>query len=453
MERVNHCPYPYQFKGIYGIDKAHGRALVADEMGLGKSLQALGWSTLYGERRPVLIVCPASLKFNWQNEIRTHLGKDSIILSGKKPYKFPAHEYIIINYDVLKQWAPVLLKEHKPQIMIADELHYCKSRKAIRTKVTIKLGKKIPYFIGLTGTPIDNRPVELFPQLSVITPSLFPNFWDFGFRYCDAKNSFGRWEFKGASHTKELHKKLINTVMIRRKKCDVLKDLPPKIRSVLPLGISMQEYNKAEEDFIGWLKIKDPLKAKSAQNAEALAKIGYLKRLAASGKVKEAVAWIRDFLSNTDEKIILFAVHHEILNQLKLEFGNESVLLTGKTSQKGRKEAVEAFQGDPKVRVFIGGLKAAGVGLTLTTASTIAFLELGWTPAEHLQAESRPHRIGQKNVVKCYYFVAQDTIEVPICDMIQQKQAIIEKIIDGQEEVEDWNVYENLIKTLQRRKK
>jgi len=451
-EQVNLCPYPYQFKGIYGIEKTHGRALVADDMGLGKSLQALGWTALYPERRPVLIICPATLKFNWQNEITTHLSKDSIMLSGKKPYKFPKHEYVIINYDILDAWVPEILKHIKPRIVICDEFHFCKNRKAKRTKATIKLSKKVPHFIGLTGTPIDNRPVELFPQLSAIDKDLFPSFWDFGLTYCGAENKFGRWEFKGASKTKQLHAILAEKVMIRRKKSEVLTELPDKTRSVVPLSICMKEYNKAEVDLIGWLKKVDPLKAARAKNAEALAKIGYLKRLAAKGKVKEVIKWVQNFLETTDEKIILFAIHHEVLDALRDAFGPEAVMLTGKTSAAGRRDAVERFQNDPKIRIFIGGLKAAGVGLTLTAASTVAKVELGWTPAEHLQAEDRAHRIGQKNAVNCYYFLAQGTIEEPICDMIQKKQHVIEQVLDGREEVQDWNVYENLVKSLQGRK-
>jgi SWI/SNF-related matrix-associated actin-dependent regulator 1 of chromatin subfamily A len=451
-EKVNLCPYPYQFKGIYGIEKTRGRALVADDMGLGKSLQALGWTALYPERRPVLIVCPATLKFNWQNEINTHLSKDSIMLSGKKPYKFPQHEYVIINYDILEAWVPEILKHIKPQIVICDEFHYCKSRKAQRTKATIKLSKKVSHFIGLTGTPIDNRPVELFPQLKAIDKDLFPSFWDFGLSYCAAEMKFGRWEFKGASKSKELHKILSTKVMIRRKKSEVLTELPDKTRTALPLSICMKEYNKAEVDLIGWLKKVDPLKAARAKNAEALAKIGYLKRLAAKGKVKEVIKWVENFLENTDEKLILFAIHHEVLDALRDAFGPAAVMLTGKTSAPGRRDAVDRFQNDPKIRIFIGGLKAAGVGLTLTAASTVAMVELGWTPAEHLQAEDRAHRIGQKNAVNCYYFLAQGTIEEPICDMIQAKQKVIEQVLDGREEVQDWNVYENLVKSLQRRK-
>ena len=452
-EKMNFCPFPYQFKGIYGIEQTKGRALLADEMGCGKTLQAMGWAALYPERRPVLIVCPATLKFNWADELMKHLGKDSITLSGKKPYKFPAHEYVIINYDILQAWAPTILKVIKPQIAIFDECNYLKNRSAIRTKAGVKLGKKIPYVIGLTGTPIDNRPVELFAQLAMIDSDLFPSFWDFGFRFCAAENKFGRWEFKGASRVKELHTILTDNVMIRRKLADVLSELPGKVRSVLPLEIPMKEYNKAEEDFIEWLDKVDPVRAAKAKNAEAITKIGYLKRLAAKGKVAPVIAWVKEFLDNTDEKLILFGVHHEIMDQLKDAFGSRAVALSGRTKPADKKIAVDRFQNDPKVRVMIGGLKAAGVGLTLTAASTVLFMELGWTPGEHIQAEARASRIGQTKVVKCYYFVARGTLEEKICELIQAKQKIIEAVIDGQEEVKDWNVYSSLIKSIGRKGK
>ena len=451
-EQVNLCPRPYQFKGVFAIEQTHGRILIADPPGLGKTLISLAWGALYPERRPVLIVCPATLKFNWQNEIVKHLGKDSIILSGKKPYKFPKHEYVIINYDILDAWKSEILKTIKPPIIIFDEFHFCMNRKAIRTKAAVKLAKKVSHVIALTGTPINNRPVELFSQLSAIDASIFPSFWDFGMNYCDAKNKFGRWEFKGASRTKQLHRILTEKVMIRREKADVLTELPDKTRTSLPVSICMKEYNKAEADLIGWLKKTDPLKAARAKNAEALAKIGYLKRLAAKGKIKEVVKWVKNFLDTTDEKILLFAVHHEVLDALKDAFGPEAVMLTGKTRASERAKSVDRFQNDPKIRVFVGGLKAAGVGLTLTAASTGCMVELGWTPAEHIQGEDRLHRLTQKNAVNWYYFLAKGTIEEPICDMIQAKQKVIEQVLDGREEVQDWNVYENLVKSLQGRK-
>jgi SWI/SNF-related matrix-associated actin-dependent regulator 1 of chromatin subfamily A len=252
---------------------------------------------------------------------------------------------------------------------------------------------------------------------------------------------------------KELHEKLTSNVMIRVKKCDVLKDLPGKTRTVIPFEIDLKEYLEAEENLIEWLKKVNPDKVEKAQSCEALTKIGYLKRLSAKSKIKEVCAWVKTFLDTTDQKIILFGVHHEILDEVYRIFKKEAVLLTGETKQEDRKKAVYSFQNDPKVRVFIGGIKSAGVGLTLTSASTVAFVEMGWTPGEHLQCESRASRIGQKSNVTCYYLLSKGTIEVDICQIIQKKQEVIEALVDGHESVQDWDVYSDLIKRLKSKHK
>jgi SNF2 family DNA or RNA helicase len=239
--------------------------------------------------------------------------------------------------------------------------------------------------------------------------------------------------------------------MIRHKKQDVLHDLPPKRRSVIPLPIiKATEYAKAEDDFIEWLSEKDKVKAKRAKNAEQLVKLGYLKRLAAELKMKAVIEWIDNFWEETDEKLILFAYHKNIIRQLRTKYEKICVVVDGDTSQKDREANVRRFQETKKTKLFIGQMVAAGTAITLTAASNVAFAELDWVPGNHIQAEDRCHRIGQSNHVQIYYLLARGTIEQDLCKIIQKKSKIITSLLDGQGS-DDMNVFDQLMASIKKR--
>jgi SWI/SNF-related matrix-associated actin-dependent regulator of chromatin subfamily A-like protein 1 len=326
------------------------------------------------------------------------------------------------------------LRKQQPQVLVLDEIHYIKSNSAQRTKATKKLAKGIPYIIGLGGTFIVNRPIEGYNALKLISPSLFPDYWAYAREYCNATyNGFG-WNFNGASNVEELHRILTSTVMIRRLKKDVLQDLPDKIYSFVPMELDNEkEYEDAERDFIAFVRAeKGKAAAERASNAIAFAKTEGLRQLAVKGKLKHAIAWIRDFLEE-DNKLVVFASHKFVIEALMTEFADIAVKIDGTTSMTGRQMAVEDFQHKKHVRLFIGNIKAAGVGITLTAASNVAFLELPWTPGDLVQAQDRCHRIGQKECVNIHYLLARDTIEEKIARVIDRKQVVLDAILDGKE--------------------
>lgn len=440
-------PFPYQYAGISFIEQHHGRALVADEMGLGKTLQALAWCQMHRNKVPVLIITPASLKLNWVNELSLWLPNVNYeILSGKKTWK-PTADFIIINYDILPSWVDTI-KDLNVQVMITDECHYYKNNSSKRTKAVKKIGKNIPHIIALSGTPIVNRPIEAFNAINLINPEIFPSFIDYTRRYCNAKyNGYG-WDYNGASNTQELHEILSGTLMIRRLKKDVLKDLPEKLYSFVPLELSKEgkeEYNMAEDQFINYLSDNyGAERAMKALSAEVLVQYAELKKLAVKGCLKESIAWIRDFL-DVDGKLVVFAVHKFVIEELMKEFGNVAVKIDGSVSIENRQKAIEKFQNDDSCRLFVGNIKAAGVGITLTASSNVAFLELPWTPGELRQAIDRVHRIGQKNCVNVHYLFAINTIMDKIARLIDQKQKIIDSVLDGKDiDNQDLMLYEIL---------
>jgi intein/homing endonuclease len=313
-------------------------------------------------------------------------------------------------------------------------VHNCiKNSSTKRTKAVKLLAKGIHHVIGLSGTPIVNRPIEAYNALTIINSAAIPNFKVFTNRYCAAKhNGFG-WDFSGASNTDELHKLLVHAFMIRRKKTDVLKDLPDKIKAFVPMELSNQSiYDNAESDFIQYLQqTKGMAAAERASNAKALAEIEGLKQLAVAGKMDQAVDWIEEFFE-TDQKLVVFAVHKSVIDTLMDKFGKIAVKVDGSVSMAIRQESVDKFQNDPKCRLFIGNIQAAGVGLTLTGASNVAFIELPWTPGALVQAEDRCHRIGQKDSVTIHYLLAAGTIEEKIALLLDSKRKILDAILDGE---------------------
>lgn len=424
--------FPFQGTGVDWIEKKHGRALIADEMGLGKTIQALAYLQLHPELRPAIIVVPATLKLNWAKEAINWMTKPKIeILSGTTPY-YTQGKIIILNYDIVSYWVECL-QEIKPQVLVMDEIHSIKNNAAKRTKAVKTLAKGIPHIIGLSGTPIINRPVEAYNAISLIDPTVVTSYWSFVRRYCGAhKGRFG-WEVNGATNTEELHQKLTSTIMLRRKKTDVLKDLPDKLYSFVPIALDNErDYLNAELDFIDWVRMtKGRAAAERASNAAVLAEIEGLKQLAVRGKLNQAIAWITDFLE-ADGKLVVFAVHKFVIDEIMNAFPGISVKIDGSVSSQERQDAVDRFQNNPNITLFVGNIQAAGVGITLTASSSVAFLELPWTPGALVQAEDRCHRIGQKDSVTIYYLLANNTIEDRIAKLLDSKRRILDAVLDGE---------------------
>jgi len=446
--------FPFQRTGVAFIESRKGRALVADEQGLGKTCEAISWLRLHPELRPVIVVCPASIKMNWSIEFSMWgLDNEKIqIISGKKNGCVLTGSIIIINYDILTAWLEALIS-YNAKALILDEVHYCKGSNTLRTKSTKRLAKKVSHVIALSGTPIVNRPMEFFNPINMIRPDIFPSFWRFAQKFCGARyNGFG-WDFTGATNTEELHKLLTETIMLRRLKRDVLKDLPDKIYSIVPFEITnRKEYEKASMDIISWIAENiGKEEADRASQAETLVEFEKLKQLAVQGKMEAVREWIENFLES-GEKLVLFATHISTLDFLQSSFPDISVRLDGSTSQKDRQTAVDRFQTDDKICLFLGNTQAAGIGITLHASSNVAHIELPWTPGAWSQATDRLHRIGQKNTVNVWTLVAQDTVEEDIAVLLSNKAKVLSEVLDGKP-VDEGTLLTDLIKKIRERLK
>lgn len=430
--------YRFQLKDVARIEKWQGRAVIANEMGLGKSLEALLWSSKHKNQRPILIVCPATLKENWRNECLKHFNWRADILESTKPshWQMTNAPVIIINYDILSSWNKFIRKHIKPKIVILDEGHYISNPKTKRYKACKFLTKKVPHLLILTGTPLTVRPIQLWPLLNLVKPQDWKSFWTFKMRYCGPKMTPFGWDFRGSSNLEELHRKMKRSCMIRRLKKDVLKDLPEKRRHIIHFSIPSAKLDKYH-------------KILNNPHIEPLVKIGKLLREAAKAKLPYVMEWVDNFMQTTDRKLILFAWHLDILDQLEDRYKKISVKINGKVKGKLRQGLINKFCTNKGTRTLLGQLGAAGTGWNGIAASDLAHIELTWVPGLHTQGEDRIHRIGQKKESDCYYLVAQGTIEETLCKVLQNRQDVINQTLDGSGG-DNLPIYEILLKAIQK---
>lgn len=444
-------PYPYQEQGIArGLQLK--RFMNCDEPGLGKTLQSIATINI-ANAFPCLVICPSSLKINWQREWEKFTDKKAMVLSDSVRDTWPfyhqteMYQVFIVNYESLKKYFVQRIKKAEGwtlrdvvfrntielfKSVIIDESHRCKSSSTQQAKFCKGICTGKEWAIELTGTPVVNKPKDLIPQLSILgRMDDFGGYKHFVERYCN-----GRGE---ASNLKELNFKLWENCMFRREKSLVLKDLPDKIRQVMTCEITnRKEYIDAERDLIMYLqkyKDADDEKIARALKGEVMVRINILRQISARGKVREVIEFVKDFREN-GKKIILFCSLHEVVDQLKHYFPT-AVSVTGRDSQDEKQKAVDAFQNNPKADIIICSIKAAGVGLTLTASSNVAFVEFPWTYADCCQCEDRAHRIGQKDSVTCYYFLGRQTIDEKVYQIIQTKKNIANAVTGSTENIEE----------------
>lgn len=455
-------PYEYQREGIcFGLE--HKRIIIGDEPGLGKTLQSIGIVDT-ANAYPCLVICPSSLKINWQREFEKFTDKSALVLDNNVRttwgylLSMGVHQVAIVNYESLRKFFVWDIRGGKqfrlkdvvfnPQIqafksIIIDESHRVKDPSAQQTIFTKGLSVGKDWCILLSGTPVVNRPEDLIAQLSIMN-----RLGEFGGRakfiadYCtDPKDKTA----EPAGPLSELSRQLYNTCMIRREKAKVLPQLPDKTRVDLYIEISNdKEYNLAAEDLAAYLQEYTECtdwEIRRKMRMEALVRFMTLRSLATKGKIAQAVDFIRTFL-DSGKKLIVFCSLHEIVDELQKIFPR-AVTVTGRDSSVNKQASVDAFQNNPNVQLIICSIKAAGVGLTLTAASDVAFIELAWTYADCCQCEDRAHRIGQKDNVTCYYLLGRGTIDHTIYRLIHRKKSIANEIMNADDEIPTDEMYFN----------
>jgi SWI/SNF-related matrix-associated actin-dependent regulator 1 of chromatin subfamily A len=404
-------PFPYQAEGVEAMLQQES-TLLADEMGLGKTIQALLVARSCAMR--TLVVCPASLSINWQRE---------------KDKWAPEIDLTITTWTKAKDVT------EKFDFVILDEAHYAKNQKSIRTQAVKEIVRHAKRSLFLTGTPIMNRPIELYSLLNMAKHPLAANWKNFVTRYCDGVETRHGWDVTGASNLNDLKEKL-GSWMLRRTKGEVLKQLPPKTRilSIIEnasdrlLALTMQQKILAKEA----RKSKKRLKEISEQQAE-FTKLAEVRAEIALEKAPHAFLEAIDMLDEIG-KLIVFWHHKEPLEIMYTRLqtaGIECVKLTGDMNVVERTESVDRFQ-KGTARVILLTFGVGSEGITLTAASNILMCECEWTPSRLLQAEDRAHRIGQENPVTIRYLVVNDSLDARIAKVAQEKSEMIEEVLDGE---------------------
>lgn len=424
---------PYQIDGVLALERMGGRGILADEQGLGKTPQALCWiERNVPPGRTAVVTCPAAVKYNWDDEAWTHCRIRPDVAESLKPPKngLCKPRLLVINHDILYAWLPYL-RSLKPFAVINDESQNFRNAKARWTQAAIQLVKGVPHVIHLTGTPMFNRPSDLWPMLHMIDPVKWKHHFVFCHRFGGPKKTPWGWKFDGASHVAELRAEL-EKVMLRRKKEDVLKDLPDKLHNAVGLRLKaadVKDYRLAERDLVQWLKLH---KQDTDVRAQALQRLNLLKVLVAKAKVGPVCDWVENFL-DSGEKLVLFCTHRAFVATVAGRFPGCAVV-NGDVTGVCRQKEYRRFNEDPKCRLFVGNIKAAGVGWSAKGCSNVAIAELPWSPADLSQCIDRCHGLGrgQEGVpTTAWYLTAAGTVEENVCRKLRDKAKVINRVIDG----------------------
>jgi len=450
MDYLNIEPFPYQKDGIAAFLKWK-RVLCGDGMGSGKSMQSLAAVTI-ANAFPSLVICPSSLKYNWQDEWKKFANIQSIVLKGSIKNTWQNYHTVgrvkvfITNYESLMKYFVVKMPKGERftlkdvefnenikifKSVIVDECHRCKGSNTTQSRLTRGISAFMEYRFWLTGTPIVNTPKDLVPLLSGLG-----RLKELG-GYTNFMNRYGSKEATD-DDLAELNYKLRTTCFFMREKKDVLKDLPDKTRQIVHCDIAnRKEYEKADQDFRNYLSenLGDSEEAIDTKMQGAImVKIGILKRLAAQGKIKDTVEYIRN-VNESGEKIVIFTWHKDIAKEIQQAFPTFKII-DGDVDAQVRHHYVTEFQNDPHAMGIICTIATGGVGYNMTASSIVLFIEMGWSPKDMDQAEDRCHRIGSKNAVFCPYMIGKDTIDEHIYDIINAKRKIVKAAFGIKHDIE-----------------
>lgn len=455
-------PYDYQQEGIlFGLEKK--RFLIGDEPGLGKTLQSIGVIDC-ARAYPCLVICPSSLKINWQREFEKFADVKALVLDDSTRTTFPyllsmgMYQVAIVNFESIRKYFVWDIRANGSfrlkdvvfsscirlfKSVIIDESHRVKDPGAQQTIFTKGICSGKRYIALLSGTPVVNRPEDLISQLSIMDRLGE----DFGGRgkfmtdYCSWSKDQAEEKAEALAH---LSDKLYECCMIRREKKSVLTELPEKTRTDLIVDLDPEGrkiYDTAAADLREYLEKYTgctDVEIRRKMRMEALVKFMTLRSLSAKGKVAQTVDFVKTFLAN-GKPLILFCSYHEIVDALKKAFP-KAVSVTGRDSLTEKQASVDSFQSGHS-QLIICSIKAAGVGLTLTASSNVAFIEFPWTYADCCQCEDRAHRIGQKDNVTCYYMIGRNTIDRVLYAIIHEKKAIANQIMASNDDIPQDEMY------------
>lgn len=464
-----HKLYPFQYAGVRFAELAGGRCLIGDDMGIGKTIQAIAYSALHKEQWPVIVICPANVKYNWAKEVKAWLPDATVqVVEGRK-YSFTDADFTIVNYDLVSYVEDGLMNLTS-NLVIIDESHYLKnkgskSKPVKRTVSCMRIAEHAKSVLCLSGTAITNRPVELYTTLEMVRPSEYKDqYWPYVKRYCGAYHNGFAWDVKGSSNIGELHEKL-RDVMIRRLKEEVLPELPDKVRQFIPAVPNDSDLAKYKRAHRSWIRrYESYMQMGGTPKGFVLNMLTDLRHEAGKLKVSPTVDWLESYKSqNPDTPVVVFFHHRDVgqgvLDEMEKR-GNQKGydklnhkrwrVIDGNTPPIKREKYIEQFQ-----MGVIDGLLcstvAAKEGITLTAADTVLFVEREWVPGWEEQAEDRIRRIGAegKDTVWAIYLSVVGTIDERFDRIVESKREVVTSILNGGDDYETrTNIGKELIKEM-----
>jgi SWI/SNF-related matrix-associated actin-dependent regulator 1 of chromatin subfamily A len=428
LEKYSHRPLlSHQVEAVQKLVE-NKKYILADDMGLGKTTSTIIGALETGAKK-TLIICPASLKINWQREIQNYTDRPTSIIEGKK---WEDGDFVIINYDIIKNFHDVnnksesIILNNKFDLIIVDEAHYIQNKQAQRTKLINDIAKASERLWLLTGTPITSRPINYYNLLNLIDCPVALNWMAYVKRYCSGfQFRAGKrrvWNVSGASNLEELRDRTSNLIL-RRLKENVL-DLPDKIITPVYLRLKSKEYENLMGEYYQWFDKSGEADSLTLQ----FTKLTKVRQVIAEEKVSSTIELCENIIEQ-GKKVIVFTNFTKTLEMILEHFGKSAVRLDGSMSQKDRQDSVDRFQNDENVMVFVGNIKAAGTGITLTAGEAVIMNDLSFLPSDHSQAEDRAYRYGQKNNVLVYYPIFDNTVEGIIYDILKKKKEIFQTVM------------------------
>ena len=443
----NRPPLSHQIESIEKL-VANQKYILADDMGLGKTTSTIIAALETGAKK-ILIVCPASLKINWQREIENYTDRSTHIVDGKK---WEDADFMIINYDILKNFHDLkkvkesVILNYGFDLVVVDEAHFIQNKQAQRTKIANDICKKVGRVWLLTGTPMTSRPINYYNLLDLVDSPVAYNWMAYAIRYCEGYqfNVGNRkvWNLNGAANLEELRDRTKSHVL-RRLKEDIL-DLPDKIITPVFLRLKSKQYEALMGEYFDWYEKSEESSSLTVQ----FSKLMKVRQIIAEEKIENTIE-VAENIIEQGKKVIIFTNFTDTLNRIKAHFGKSAVALDGKMSKPQRQNSVDEFQENDKVKVFVGNLKAAGVGITLTAAEAVIMNDLSFVPSDHAQAEDRAYRYGQKSNVSVFYPIFENTIEGAIYDILSKKKNIFETVMG--DNMDKGTIIEEILNTISKR--
>ena len=403
---------PYQREGVEFLVARDLTAILADEMGLGKTVMTI--AAILAKDAKALVVGPANVLYNWADEIERFADEVALVYHQQRWIGNPRSRFLLTTYDALRGLDPTHAEVAKRDVLVLDEAHYIRNPETQRARLV----KQLPQArrILLTGTPLVNTIDDYYELLEQVDKRRFTSRTEFHEQWTVDASLFNKYA-SVRNVAAEFLQRATRDVLLRRRKAEVLAELPERV-----IRVQRHEMTPQQDRAYQGLETKALETIREAKSDVAVfAAIHSLRHHLALARVEAVKERIEELLAE-NEAIVVYSHYLEPLEKLHAAIAG-SAMLVGATPPKRRQELARTFGTEGGPRVLLAQMEAGGIGLNFTAARYVLFVHFGWTPAVHAQAMDRVHRIGQDRTVFVEFFVTPDTIDERIARILMRKEA------------------------------